>query len=110
MFTVILVHSLYRFKTKLPLNTYAKTLSLAARLSCLFAFEAIATGTAFRITAARIAHVDFSQRAVIPRAVILTFRNPAADACVHFLYVFIHHNKKTSFFGTNSMGKFAKDY
>ena len=76
----------------------------------LFSFEAVAASAAFRVAVTGIAHVDFSQRAVIPRAVILTFRNAAADACVHFLYVFIHHNKKTSFFGTNSMGKVAKDY
>ena len=76
----------------------------------LFLFETVATSTAIRVLITSIANVDLTKGTVVPCAVILTFRNPAADACVHFLYVFIHHNKKTSFFGTNSMGKFAKDY
>ena len=63
----------------------------------LLSFEAIATGAAFRITATRIPYVDFTERAVIPCAVILTFRNATTNARVHFLYIFVHHNKKTSF-------------
>ena len=76
----------------------------------LFSFEAIATGTAFRVAVAGVPYVDFTQGAVIPCAVELTFRYATTDARVHFLYVFIHHNKKTSLFGSNSMCKVLKDY
>ena len=72
------------------------TLLLQAQLS-LLAFEAVAAGAAFRITTASIPHVNLSQRAVIPRAVVLTFRHPTANARVHFLYIFVHHNKKPPF-------------
>jgi len=41
--------------------------------------------------------MDLSQRAVIARAVVLTFGYAAADAGVHFLYVFIHHIKNPPF-------------
>jgi hypothetical protein len=80
---------------------------LAARSSCL---EAVAASAAFRVTAASITDMNFTQRAIIPCAVILTFRYATTDTGVHFLYVFVHHNKKSSFFSTNSMGKFLKDY
>ena len=82
----------------------------AIHFNALLSLEAIATGTAFRVTTTRIAYVDFTERAVIPCAVVLTFRNAAANTCVHFLYVFIHHNKKNLLFSKNSMGKVAKDY
>ena len=67
---------------------------LAARSSCLKAFAA---GAAFRVVIAGIAHVNFSQRAVIPRAIVLTFRHAATDAGVYFLYVFVHNNKNPPF-------------
>ena len=81
-----------------------------ATSGCLLSLEAITAGATFRITATRIPYVDFAERAVIPCAVILTFRYATTDARVHFLYVFIHHNKKTSLFGSNSMCKVLKDY
>ena len=59
---------------------------------CLLSFKAIAAGAAFRITATRVAHVNFTERAVIPCAVILTFRNATTNTRVHFLYIFVHHN------------------
>ena len=65
---------------------------LRATLGCLFAFKAIATGTAFRIAITRVANVDFTKGAVIACAVILTFRNATTNARVHFLYIFVHHN------------------
>lgn len=85
----------------------------------LFTFEAVAAGAAFRVAATRIAYVDFSQRAVIARAVVLAFGHAAADGGVHFLIVvFIHHKippfsptkSILSDFSEKSMGKSSKDY
>ena len=65
----------------------------------LFSFEAIATGTAFRITVAGVPYVDFTQGAVIPCAVELTFRNATADSGVYFItVVFVHHVFKLLFY------------
>ncbi len=61
-------------------------------LTHLLALEAIAAGAAFRVAVAGIANVDFSQRAEIPRAVILTFRNAATDTSIYFTTFFVHHN------------------
>jgi hypothetical protein len=63
----------------------------------LFTFEAIATGTAFRILITGIANVNLTERTIIAGAVILTIRNAATDAGVHFLIVLIHHPKNPPF-------------
>ena len=76
----------------------------------LFSFKAVAAGAAFRVAAARIAHVDFTKGAVVAGAVVLAFGNAATDRSVDFVLVFIHHNKKSSFKGRNSMGNLFKDY
>lgn len=63
----------------------------------LLSFEAIATGTMFRITIAGVPYVNFTECTKIPRAVVLTFGYSAADAAVYFMLVFIHHIKKPPF-------------
>lgn len=60
----------------------------------LFSFEAVAAGAAFRVATASVAYVDFSQRAIIARTVVLTFGYSATDCSVDFLTFFIHHIKK----------------
>ena len=60
----------------------------------LFSFEAVATSAAFRVATASVAYVDFTERAIIACAIILTFRNAATDTGVYFLTVFVHHIKK----------------
>ena len=76
----------------------------------LFSFEAIAAGAAFRIAATRSAYVDFAKGAVVAGAVVFTFRNAATDRSVDFVLVFVHHTKKSSLKGKDSMGNFIKDY
>ena len=64
----------------------------------LFSFEAIATGAAFRIAVAGVPYVDFTQGAVIPCAVELTFRYATTDSRVYFVaIVFVHHVFKLLF-------------
>ena len=64
----------------------------------LFSFEAIATGTAFRVAVAGVPYVDFTQGAIVARAVVLTFRNPTTDSRVYFIaVVFVHHSSQTPF-------------
>lgn len=60
----------------------------------LFSFKAVAASAAFCVATANVADVNFAQRAIIARTVVLTFGYAAADAGVHFLSTFIHHIKK----------------
>ena len=68
---------------------------IPSRKRNLFLLETVAASAS--AVATRIAYVDFAERAVIACAIVLTFRYTATDARVHFLYVFIHHNKKPPF-------------
>ena len=76
----------------------------------LLLFKTVTASTAFRVATTRVAHVNLAKGAVIARTVVLAIGYATTDARVHFLYVFIHHNKKTSLFGSNSMCKVLKDY
>ena len=58
---------------------------------CLLLFEAIAASTAFRVATTRVAHVNFTKRAIIARTVILAFGYATTNARVYVLS--IHHNK-----------------
>ena len=59
----------------------------------LFAFVAVTASAAIRVFVASVADVDFSQRAIIARTVVLTFRNTTTDTGVDFLIVLVHHIK-----------------
>jgi hypothetical protein len=59
--------------------------------NCLFAFKAVAARAAIRFFIAGVADVDFAERTIIARAVVLTFGNATTDTCVDFLIVFVHH-------------------
>ena len=76
----------------------------------LLSFEAITARAAFRITRTRVPHVDLAKRTIIARTVVFTFGYTATNTRVHFLTFFVHHSKKTSFLGSSSMRKVAKDY
>ena len=73
-------------------------LSVSVNTLSLLAFETVAAGAAFRVAATRIAHVNLSQRAIIARAVVLTFGHAATDGGVHFLIVVFIHHKIPPFF------------
>ena len=73
-------------------------LSVSVNTLSLLAFETVAAGAAFRVAATRIAYVNLSQRAVIARAVVLTFGHAATDGGVHFLIVVFMHHKIPPFF------------
>ena len=99
-------------KNKKP-SVYNETDDFCTKLTDfnrLFSFEAITTRAAFRIARTRVAHVDFTKRAIIARTVIFTFRYTTTNARVHFLTFFVHHSKKTSFLGNSSMRKVVKVY
>jgi hypothetical protein len=59
----------------------------------LLSYKAIAAGAAFRIATASVANVDFTERAIIARAVVLTISNTATNTLVYFTSIFVHHNK-----------------
>ena len=75
----------------------------------LFSFETVATGTAVRVAIARIAYVNFTERTIIARTVVLAIGYTTADTGVHFLILFVHHSE---FLLTckKSMRKTRKDY
>jgi hypothetical protein len=78
--------------------------------SLLFSFEAITASTAFRVAITRITHVNFAERTIIARAVVLTFGYTATNRGVDFLSTFVHHSKNPPLKGTNSIRKERKDY
>jgi hypothetical protein len=53
-------------------------------------FVTVAAGTLFRVAIANVAYVDFTERAVIARSVVLAFGNTTTNAGVDFLRV--HHS------------------
>lgn len=57
----------------------------------LFAAETVAAGAFIRIAVAIATHVNLGKRTVIARAIVLTFRDVAADARVDVHLVFVHH-------------------
>jgi hypothetical protein len=57
----------------------------------LFTFKTVAASTAFCVATASVAYVDFTQRAKITCAVVLTFGYAATDGSVYF--IFVHHKK-----------------
>jgi hypothetical protein len=63
----------------------------------LFSFKAVAAGAAFRIAAAGVADVDFSQGTIIACAVVLAFGHAATDCGIYFFVHFVHHNKNPPF-------------
>ena len=81
----------YLFFTRKTLTP--KSSGTLAGLSCLFAFEAVTAGAAFRITATRVPYVNLSQRAIIACAVVLTFGYTATDCRIYFVSVLIVHHK-----------------
>lgn len=68
-------------------------------------YETVAAGAALCVAAARIAYVDFAERAIVARVVVFAFRNAATDTFIYF--VFIYHHEKPSFC-RNSMRNFQK--
>ena len=76
-------------------NSNAKSKKVSAEYSAdtffLFTLEAIAAGAFFGITITIASHVNLGKRTIIARAIILTFRNVAADARVDVHFVFVHH-------------------
>lgn len=68
-------------------------------------YETVAAGAALCVATARIAYVDFAERAIVARVVVFAFRNAATDTFIYF--VFIYHHEKPSFC-RNSMRNFQK--
>ena len=64
---------------------------------CLSSFKAIATSASFSVVRARVPNVNFTERTIITRTVIFTFRYTTTDTSIYFLFVFVHHSKKPPF-------------
>ena len=52
----------------------------------LFAFKAVATGAFFCVAVAGVANVDFAERAMLARAIVLAIGNGAADTLIYFAF------------------------
>ena len=63
----------------------------------LFSFKAVTASAMIIVAIAGVPYVNFTKGAIIARTVVLAFRHATADAAVHFMLIFIHHNKKPPF-------------
>ena len=57
----------------------------------LFSFKAVAASAMRSGAIASATHVDFAERTIIARAVVLTFGYSATDCIVDVFVVFVHH-------------------